>query len=466
MTFKTPSAAKALIGRDLVAAVIGREGAVSREQMRGAARDRFDKLAMILFEKLSEPVSVGLEGPELRAAYRAFASAFYPWFVELGGRDHDVAYVRAPFPTQLPQPTFPEAKRIARGLALAPTGIGWHELLGEFALIHDESGAEHNLRLEGALIPEWWGRPSDNASLRGELAETGHDGIAVLFNAIGLVLHSESGHVDVEIDDLIARVGIDPRSKAERSAARLKVWRILTILGATRVIGARRKFIRDRVTGKTVHIESGDPLLSVSAWMRVGAQQAFDAGVAPLAVTIASSPWLSQWRGNRAALQDFGNLLAISEIPIGKPSGAWARAVGWALQQLWREEATHSARFGRAGDDHRRTSRFRAFTRRELLEFFPPRPSVHDVLDGKDPRRAIDYWETAIAELKAKRVVGYYGETRDWKRDRPRKGWADPWLDEALKVSPPAEAAAALQAIASSAKSRRRRDSKLRESGP
>jgi hypothetical protein len=92
----------------------------------------------------------------------------------------------ARLPAELAQPTFQEAKRVARGLALGPTGVGWQELLGEFALVHDEKDDRHKLRLEGGLIPQWWGRPSDISSLRRELAETGHDGIALLFLGVAL----------------------------------------------------------------------------------------------------------------------------------------------------------------------------------------------------------------------------------------------------------------------------------------
>ncbi len=364
-------------------------------------------------------------------------------------------------PCTLAQPTFAEAHRVARGLALGPTGIGWRDMVGEFGLTHHDAATEsHHLRLEGGLIPDWFGRPSDIDSLRRELAATGHDGIALELLSIALVLRSDAGHLDITIDELIARIGIDPRSTAERADARLRVWRILTILGAMRVVGARTSVVRDRVSGRTVRVESADPLITVSAWRHAGAQMPLDAGVAPLKVTISASPWLTRLRGNRAALQEFGDLLAISEIPIRRPSGAWARAIGLALHQFWREQATR-ATYGRAGDSHRLTVRFRDVTRRELLEMFPAHPSVDEVLSSGDPRRAIDYWDAAIAELKARRVIGRYGATRDWLRDRPRKGWANLWLDEPLQVSPPAEAAAALQQIATAAN---RKNSKLRES--
>jgi hypothetical protein len=265
---------------------------------------------------------------------------------------------------------------------------------------------------------------------------------------------------------------MDPRSKTARTEARLKVWRILTILSAMEVIGERRSVVRDPVTGKKVHVESADPLLNGKAFRTVGSQVPFDAGAPPIKVTINASPWLARWRGNRAALQDFGSLLAISDIPIGQPSGAWARAIGWALQQFWREEATHAA-YGRAGDGHRPTVRFRDVTRRELLEMFPPRPSVRDVLDGNNPSRAIEYWESAIGILKSKPkdesrqpVIAYYGPTRDWGNDRPRKDWAGLWLDEPLDIRPAADATQALSTIAKTARTKRKRNAKLGESPP
>jgi hypothetical protein len=180
----------------------------------------------------------------------------------------------------------------------------------------------------------------------------------------------------------------------------------------------------------------------VSPFKRVGTQETFDAGTAPLAVTLQAAPWLARWCGNRAVLQDFGNLLAISEIPIGKPSGAWARAIGWALQQFWREQATH-ATYGHAGEDHRRTVQFKPFIRRQLLELFPPKPTVHDVLAGLHPSRAIEYWDVALTELRARGVDGHYAGSRDWAK-RPRQGWADLWLDEPLDIRPRPDAAAAL----------------------
>jgi hypothetical protein len=94
-----------------------------------------------------------------------------------------------------------------------------------------------------------------------------------------------------------------------------------------------------------------------------------------------------------------------------------------------------------------------------LLEMFPPRPSVRDVIDGNNPSRAIEYWENAIGILKSKPkdesrqpVIAYYGPTRDWGNERPRKDWAGLWLDEPLDIRPAAEATQALSTIAKTAR--------------
>ena len=115
---------------------------------------------------------------------------------------------------------------------------------------------------------------------------------------------------------------------------------MLTLIGATRVVGARRKRFYDRTTKRYLEIESTDPLLMVSPWVERGTQISFDASTPPVRVSASAGRLIDEWRGNRAALQYFGDVVAISSIPIGKPSGAWARAVGFALQQLWREQAT------------------------------------------------------------------------------------------------------------------------------
>jgi hypothetical protein len=237
------------------------------------------------------------------------------------------------WPKKLPQWTATEVDRTARGLARGPSGAGWVELPDEFALMHYEARATHNLRLEGSLIARWWGRPNTMADLLAELAKFGHDAIIVEHIVLGMLVLGEKSHVDVEIDKIIARMGPDrqPRSRQARATMQVNVWRILTLLSALKVIGARAYKVYDRVAGKMVVHDIDDPLITVNPFKPRGTQEAFDSGSAPLIVSLGATPWLERWRGDRRVLQYFGNVLAIIEIPIGKPSGAWARAIMLAL---------------------------------------------------------------------------------------------------------------------------------------
>ena len=374
--------------------------------------------------------------------------AAWDWTVAIGNTLRRRAAPRSgarALASRVPQPTFPEAKRLAQGLALE---TGWIELPAEFALQHILERSSHQLRLEAELMSPWWGKPSDTASLRAELQHAGATGVAILYNAIALVLASETGFMDVELDELINRVGLDPRSRAERDVMRIQVWRALNLIGATRVIGARRMRVRNRATRRYEELESSDPLLTVTAFRKIGEQASFDIGVAPAAVTISVTPWLDTWRLDRRVLASFGDLLKVTKIPIGQPSGAWARAIGHALLQFWRERATTST-FARVGDKKKLTAKFRPLTRRELLELLPPKPTLASVLASPNPTRAVAYWDGAIAYLKAAGVIGYYD---DGAKPRPRQGWTETWATEPLDIRPPEPEAQNLKAISDSRK--------------
>jgi hypothetical protein len=64
----------------------------------------------------------------------------------------------------LEQQTYQEIKRVNQGLADGPQRTNWNGIIGQFALTHTLAGALHNLRIDGSLIPEWWGdgRPTMN----------------------------------------------------------------------------------------------------------------------------------------------------------------------------------------------------------------------------------------------------------------------------------------------------------------
>jgi hypothetical protein len=454
-----------------------------REHWPDDVRELFDAFRDELYAVRDEPTIIRLDRPNVRAPYHAFAAAYWKWRESDNARASDAKAAALPpippLPTNPQQEVSLEVRELTRGFTLAPHGLGWTVLMGQFALILQEGGRSHSLRIEGPLLSEWWGKPRDEAALLVELQGT-KEGQSLILNALALVVSSESPRTDVDLDELIKRVGLDPRSKAERKKMRERIYRTLSLIGATRVVGQRRHKTYDPVQKRNVKLVSQDPLLIVTPWREAGTQLAFDAGEVPLRVSLFPGPLIAQHRGNNRILQSCGALLAVSAIPAGKPSGAWARAIGFALQQLWREGASR-ANYRRAGDDGHTTARFKPFTRKQLLEeiFMPERPpSLDDVLKGSDPSRAIEYWDAAIQILRTNRIIGHYsganGATlRDWASDRPRKGWAGLWRAEELDIRPVRETAEELSTIASAGKqiirkalARGSRLRKARASGP
>jgi hypothetical protein len=77
------------------------------------------------------------------------------------------------------------------------------------------------------------------------------------------------------------------------------------------------------------------------------------------------------------------------------------------LQQWWREQSA-SAVPGVTGGDNHLTVRFvHKPTRRQLLDMFPPTPTVDEILNSRDPGRALIYWRDAITLLKQTGVIAH-----------------------------------------------------------
>jgi hypothetical protein len=243
-------------------------------------------------------------------------------------------------------------------------------------------------------------------------------------------------YVTAAIDDLIGAIGWKPRSTLERETMRRRVWRWLAMFDAAQVIGRRPGKYRDPDSKEVIDLTSIDALIRITG-QRKPAQLAFDASVPPIEVTYAAGPWIEKWRGNRQILTYFAvDVRKLAAIPAGKPSGAWAQAIGLALHQRWRERSAYSE-IHHVGEDRSLTVNFGTFTRRELLDLFPPDPSVDEVLNGPNPRYAKDYWHDAIQLLKYKGIVSYYKEFG--ALPDKRQGWQQAWLDQKIDIRPSEE---------------------------
>jgi hypothetical protein len=354
---------------------------------------------------------------------------------------------RRQLPTSLRQPTFPEAKATSRALSDAPTLRRWEPLaLGEIAWRWAIPGDPLEVKFDADRLAKWWDVPKDVTDLEGWLRQLGFHAM-VLFNVSLALVRSQHGVCDVTLDDLIERIGWAPHSRCERDEMRRKVWLWLNAFAATSVIGARRGKYRDRHTGKVHDMATADPLLTMSVPVVDGIQLSFDPGVPPPAVTLYAAGILARFRDDRRVLTDYGDVLALGSIPNGKPTGAWAQGIGFALHQRWREMADWPPD---------RPDRYR-FTRRELLDLHRPPPPYDEVLAGNDPGRARRYWDGAIRVLRDERhLIGRYVEPVAPTGGKSiRQGWAASWLDEALTIEPATPLTADAERIAWSGTRRR-----------
>jgi hypothetical protein len=250
-----------------------------------------------------------------------------------------------------------------------------------------------------------------------------------------------------------------------------KLWLWFSIWHGWSVHGERSgEKYKDPRTGRLLGTRIDDPLLQISG-VRWG-QTSLDDSTAPLAVYLTPGAFLERFRQSPQVLQHFGRLRILSEIPSGKPSGEWAKCVGAALQQLWRQWAKR-AKIGSVGEDNRPTVLGLTFTRRLLFDVFPPtRHPVQRILsDPKAAARARRYWDAAMRELRRRGVVGHWKSKGTLPRERGRDGrlrmcdgWQEAWLDEPLDIRPGALGTRAMARIRKSvvcAAGARRRRGKL-----
>jgi hypothetical protein len=353
---------------------------------------------------------------------------------------------RQPLPKQLSQATFIEARATVHAISDGRDGRHWRTVDGALALLHYPPKADHQVRFEpNNLLVTWWGNPTPGIkTLWDELASLEFDAVVTFKVTLAAILHEPKARWATSIDDIIKLIGRDTdarRSKAERQKWRRKVWRWLLFFDSLAVIGARPGTWKepapkgqkgDRMPREK--LVSRDPLLRIVG-TRDTEQGSFDKSEPPKEVSLVPGEWLMQFHGDRRFLAEFGDVLNIASIARGKPSGAWAACIGFMLQQLWREEASHAKR-NRVGEEKHETLAYRAFTRRELLT--GTLRSGHDIneilSDPKSSHRAREYWTGAIKELKRRGIIGHYAEGNAPSHD----DWREAWLDQPLYIRPKA----------------------------
>lgn len=325
----------------------------------------------------------------------------------------------------VPVNTYQEVREVKRAIVEAPLGRNWEEIPGDAALFHSSpEDASFQTRFDGKPLLQWWDMSLSYSSLRSFLSEMGPD--AALCLDLCLYVAVKDDRVPIETDEIIRGLGWDPRTTEARRKMRRKVWGWVTAFASMSVIGIRPgkpERWKDKLTGKTLDLRTRGPLILIGSTSSPEGQLTLDGSDAPIKFTVVPGDWLAKFRGNRQVLASLGNTWKIASIPGGKPSGAWARAYAAVLLQSWREKAAYDSP---------------TFTREGLHLACPSEPSLWDVLDGSNPRRAIEYDREAWALLKEAGIITTDPKKLDFtpKHKEKRQGWRTDFLSEELTVRP------------------------------
>lgn len=362
--------------------------------------------------------------------------------------------VRRTLPPELHQQTFAEIRTVQRGLSDGPTagttGSSWAYSPPERCAIHTVPPKENKdkwplqTRFDPTEIPQKWAiyEPSgdegkDAGALFALLRETGTDAALLMNVAVAAAILTPKQLYDFDL--FVAAAGEAPRTKDQWREAREKTWLRLRTIMAMRPIGRRIGSYYDRHTREHFDLQVNDPLLRIVHTVDP-VQPPLDSPT-PVAISLDGGAWIEKYRTDARVLTYFGNILKLSQITSGRPSGAWARCIGMNLNQAWRESAKDATVTTRDGGRLVKSAEW-AFTRRDLLDGMvtvSPEHNYQAMLDSENPSRARRAFDEAMNILQARGVVG------TWRCLSPkpagRKAWKATWLDEEIAAAPGREGA-------------------------
>lgn len=343
---------------------------------------------------------------------------------------NDLFRPRYEIPPQIPQWTFQEARNTCFALAQGRVDASlWQTVPGEVSVCYrrDEDP------LEVKFVPSEWFRGITSVDhIKEVLGKTELE--TVLFFQILLNAVIEEGEVTVDLDSIIGFLGWEPESTEERIAAREKLWTWIRIFDSLHVIGRRRGFQRE----KEIHSEG--PLLRIDNCL-------WDSGkyesseTPPIDVIVKPGEWLRRFGRNRSVCPYIGDLVPLREFPTGQPKGSWALSLALALNQIWRQNAL------KIDLERDSAASSKQQTRHNLLEMFPPTPSLDDVLNSGHPERAKAYWEGAIKLLLRKKVIESRSKVEASLLADRRVGWQTHWKDQYVNMTPPKAILTAIESI-------------------
>jgi hypothetical protein len=275
--------------------------------------------------------------------------------------------------------------------------------------------------------------PDGLSDLRDKFITIGANYPTAVNIAMALVVENET--MDLDLDHFIGAVGLEPESTEERIKHRRMLWEALQLLAQTSVTGTITGRYRDKRGRPLTYVEKA-PVIVIKKTVFAEGDKNHDGTVhkdkTPLRVMFSAGGFFAEHRGDKKVLSSISDTRQLSGITPGKPSGQWAQSLTMALNQHWRENAAR-CEIMRVGEDSHETVKIKKITRRELFSILRPEPNPIEILDGKDPKRARQYWDAAIEILREKKIAVLVGTST---AKLPRFGWREPWLDESLDIRP------------------------------
>ncbi len=232
-----------------------------------------------------------------------------------------------------------------------------------------------------------------------------------------------------DLEDIAEGIGWNPskRTRTERDELRARIYSYIVFGDRVKVIGQRTNEYTERATGEVIETR-----LESAIWRITDVERPLQAamfGEVPRRVRLViSKEWESLLTSAKLAQYlPHGELLG--SIAPKQVAGDWARLIGLVLAGLWRRNPREVQ-----ADTIRPT-------RRELLMCYTPKTqTVDELLNSKNPQRAVEYWHDALGKLLELGFIARQGEvTRtvdDMLKPFERKGWQQAWLDEQVIIVP------------------------------
>jgi hypothetical protein len=325
------------------------------------------------------------------------------------------------------------------------------------AIIHQRAGSFHQIRMELTEDERAAGLALDYL----ESLARAQDADAVLATAyiLGVLAPPSplparalaSGWID--FDDVLNKIGWTPRNTKDRRELHAKIWSFVKFGERAQIIGKR--------TGAAYKDAEGNPIdttIHGAAWRVMKTETPdpptlYEALETPVQAQIAVSQELTALISNPKTAQYFQCGGRLGAIPGGKPAGAWARVIGLALMSFWRRKPREFA----AGSLQP--------TRRELLSHFAAKIAPYDeILASDNPRRAIDYWHSALQILADEGFIERTGEAaitpKEMRDGLPRKNWQAGWLDQSINIEVGAKTKPAFEIVLNALPALKARDLK------